>query len=164
MNRKRISPMPGQESVWDYPRPPRLESCSKRIRIVAGGISIVDTCESIRVLETSHPPVYYFAPSVVRTESLQEADGASFCEWKGYADYYSLQLPKRVIQRAAWSYQKPTLHFAPIAGYIAFYPGKMDACYVDEEQVVAQVGDFYGGWITRDIVGPFKGAPGTLGW
>jgi uncharacterized protein (DUF427 family) len=164
MNRKRVQPKEGQQSVWDYPRPPRLEACSKRIRIVLDRNFIVDTCESFRVLETSHPPVYYFAPSVVRKDLLRKADGATCCEWKGYADYYSLYLPGRVIQHAAWSYKKPTVQFEPIAGHVAFYPGKMDACYVDEEQVVAQVGDFYGGWITSDIVGPFKGAPSTLGW
>ena len=164
MNRKRIPPKPGQESVWDYPRPPRLEACNKRVRITVDGISIVDTREAFRVLETSHPPVYYFAPSDVRKDVLRKADGASFCEWKGYADYYSLCLPERVIPNAAWSYRKPTVRFEPIAGYIAFYPGKMDACHVDEEQVIAQVGDFYGGWITSDIVGPFKGGPSTLGW
>ena len=164
MNRKRVQPKEGQESVWDYPRPPRLEACSKRIRIVSDGTFIVDTCESFRVLETSHPPVYYFAPSVVRKDLLRKADGASFCEWKGYADYYSLYLPGRAIQHAAWCYQKPTVQFDPIAGHIAFYPGKMDTCYVDEEQVVGQAGDFYGGWITSDIAGPFKGAPSTLGW
>ena len=164
MKHQRIEPEPGQESVWDYPRPPRLERCEKQIRIEVGGITIVDAPESYRVLETSHPPVYYVPRESVSVEMTKEASQGSFCEWKGHAHYYSLQTPQRLIRNAAWSYERPTERFAPIAGFLAFYPSKMDACYVDGEKVSAQEGDFYGGWITSDIVGPFKGGPSTLGW
>jgi uncharacterized protein (DUF427 family) len=164
MQNRRIEPKPGQESVWDYPRPPRIEASSKQIRIVVNGISIADTCESFRILETSHPPVFYVPPKSVRMDLLKETKHGSFCEWKGYASYFSLHLAERVITQAAWCYHDPTDRFAAIAGYLAFYPGKMDACYVDDERVLAQEGDFYGGWITSDIVGPFKGGAGTLGW
>ena len=164
MNRHRIEPKLGQESVWDYPRPPRLEQSGKFIRIVASGVSIVETTDSFRVLETSHPPVFYFPADDIRMDLMRIEAAGSFCEWKGHAHYYSLQMPDRAIRNAAWSYRTPTLRFGQIAGYLAFYPGKMDECYVDDESVTAQSGDFYGGWITRDIVGPFKGGPTTLGW
>jgi uncharacterized protein (DUF427 family) len=152
---KRIEPGPGQESVWDYPRPPRLEATSKRIRIVLNGVTIADTRQAQRVLETSHPPVYYLPPDDIAREYLRPARGSSFCEWKGEASYYA---------QAAWTYRHPSPAFAAIADYIAIYPGKMDECYVDDERVQAQPSDFYGGWITGDIVGPFKGDPGTWGW
>ncbi len=161
---KRIEPKAGQESVWDYPRPPRLVPVSKHIRVEFAGATIASTNRAYRVLETSHPPVYYLPPADVRTEFLTAASGSSFCEWKGMAGYYDLSIGGRTVGNAAWSYPKPTPAFLPIAGYIAFYPSKMDACYVDDELVEAQPGDFYGGWITSDIVGPFKGDSGTWGW
>jgi uncharacterized protein (DUF427 family) len=161
---KRIEPGPGQESVWDYPRPPRLETTSKQIRIVLSGVTIADTTRAQRVLETSHPPVYYLPPDDVAREYLRPAQGASFCEWKGEANYYDIVVGDRVVARAAWTYHHPAPAFAAIIDYIAIYPGKMDECSVDGERVQAQPGDFYGGWITRDIVGPFKGDPGTWGW
>lgn len=161
---KRIKPGQNQESVWDYPRPPRVEACGSRIRIVTGELTIAETNRSMRVLETSHPPVYYLPPESIRMELMRESDHGSFCEWKGHAHYYSLYLPDRVIQNAAWSYRNPTKRFESIADYLAFYPSKMDDCYVDGERVVSQPGDFYGGWITSQIVGPFKGGAGTLGW
>jgi len=161
---KRIEPGPGQESVWDYPRPPRLEVTSKRIQIVLAGVTIADTTRAQRVLETSHPPVYYLPPDDVAREYLRPARGSSFCEWKGEASYYDIVVGDRVAAQAAWTYRQPSPAFAPIADYIAIYPGKMDECSVDGERVQAQPGDFYGGWITSDIVGPFKGDLGTWGW
>ncbi len=161
---ERIEPKPGQESVWDYPRPPRLEPTSKQIRIECAGEVIASTNGAYRVLETSHPPVYYLPPADTRMELLTRASGSSFCEWKGHAGYYDLVIGERTIRKAAWFYAKPAAAFSPIAEYVAFYPSKMDACYVDGELAVAQPGDFYGGWITSDIVGPFKGGAGTWGW
>jgi len=160
----RIEPGPGQESVWDYPRPPRLEPSSRLVQIVAGGEVVAESRSTYRVLETSHPPVYYVPPADVRRDLLVPGEGQSFCEWKGEAAYHTLVLPGRTIERAAWSYPRPTPPFAAIAGYLAFYPSKMDRCAVDGEPVQAQPGDFYGGWITPEIVGPFKGDPGTWGW
>ncbi len=162
-------PGPGQESVWDYPRPPRLEPVSKRIRVVVAGVTLADSTGAHRVLETSHPPVYYLPPADIQMEHLKQAAGTSFCEWKGRARYYDLRLKaadggELFIPNIAWYYPRPTSPFAAIADCLAFYPSKADACYVDDEQVTAQEGDFYGGWITADIVGPFKGPPGTMGW
>ncbi len=161
---KRTPPGPGQESVWDYPRPPRLEDSSRHIQIVAAGEIIADTRRAKRILETSHPPVYYIPPEDVRMDLLRRATGSSWCEWKGEASYYDVVVAERVIARAAWCYARPVAAYAGIANYLAFYPSKMDRCTVDGEVVRAQEGDFYGGWITSEIVGPFKGAPGTLGW
>ena len=161
---QRIAPGPGQESVWDYPRPPRVEDSARRIRVVFNGVTIADTRRARRVLETSHPPVYYIPPEDVRPEFLQAAPQRSFCEWKGQARYYTVRAGDREAAQAAWSYADPTPAFAGIRDYVAFYPAKMDACLVDEEAAQPQPGDFYGGWVTADIVGPFKGAPGTSGW
>ena len=164
MTTKRIKPGPGQESVWDYPRPPRLEDCTKRIRVIADGVVIADSTKTKRVLETSHPPVYYIPPHDIEMEYMMSTDGGSFCEWKGEARYYSIVVAGKTIEKAAWYYPNPSSRFATLEGYVAFYPSKVEACLVDEEKVAAQEGDFYGGWITSDIVGPFKGAPGTYGW
>ncbi|HVE58399.1 MAG TPA: DUF427 domain-containing protein [Pyrinomonadaceae bacterium] len=161
---KRIIPKQGQESVWDYPRPPKLELTNKHLKIIFGGEIIAETTRAFRVLETSHPPVYYFPPEDVRTEFLRETAGSSFCEWKGRAGYYDLQVGERLVKNAAWFYPNPTRPFAEIKDFIAFYPSKMDACYVNDELVQSQEGDFYGGWITSEIVGPFKGGAGTFGW
>ncbi|WP_319419959.1 DUF427 domain-containing protein [Pleurocapsa sp. FMAR1] len=169
---QRIEPKPGQESVWDYPRPPLLERClrlasqsPKQVRIIFNDITIADSGNTYRVLETSHPPVYYIPPVDIKTEYLEPANSrSSFCEWKGLASYYNLTVGDKQVQNAAWYYSSPTDYFAPIKDYLAFYPSKMDACYVDDELVKAQAGDFYGGWVTQDIVGPFKGELGTWGW
>ncbi|MBE9175655.1 DUF427 domain-containing protein [Synechocystis salina LEGE 06155] len=158
------TPEPGQESVWDYPRPPQIEASSQRAVIICKGITIADSCSTQRVLETSHPPVYYFPPQDVRTEYLELSTRHSYCEWKGEASYYHLNLGDRRPDNVAWYYPTPNPRFSVIKDYIAFYPSKMDACYVDEELVTAQPGDFYGGWITSKIVGPFKGGIGTWGW
>ncbi len=163
-NFKRVEPGPGQESVWDYPRPPRLEDTERHITIDYGGETIADTKRAKRVLETSHPPVYYIPPEDIRTEFLSAVPGTSFCEWKGLASYYDLEVGERMISKAAWYYPEPTEPFRSIRDFVAFYPSKMDRCTVDGEVVRAQAGDFYGGWITSDIVGPFKGEPGTGFW
>ena len=161
---KRIAPGPGQESVWDYPRPPRLEPSARHVRIEFGGETIAETRAAFRVLETSHPPVYYVPPEDLRVEFLRRSDRQTVCEWKGIAIYYSVVVGECVAADAAWCYPDPEPAFAALARYVAFYPSRMDACFVDGERVTAQPGDFYGGWITPDIVGPFKGDPGTSGW
>ncbi len=164
MRAERIPPEPGQESVWDYPRPPRAEEAHRHIQIVFNGLVIADSQRAWRVLETSHPPVYYLPPEDVQLQYLTRTTDRSYCEWKGHAGYYTLTVGDRVVPNAAWFYADPTPNFGPIRGYIAFYPGKMDTCTVDGETVQAQSGDFYGGWITKEIVGPFKGDAGTWGW
>ena len=157
--------MNNQESVWDYPRPPRLERSQKHIKIVFNGVTIADTNNSYRVLETSHPPVYYLPPEDIKTDYLSKTDKPnSFCEWKGLAHYYTLTVGDKQALNVAWSYDNPTANFAPIQNYIAFYAAPMDGCYVDGEKVQPQPGGFYGGWITQDLIGPFKGEPGSWGW
>ena len=154
-----------QESVWDYPRPPRLERSPKHIQIIFNGVTIADSHDTYRVLETSHPPMYYIPPEDIETKYLQlNLNKKSFCEWKGIANYYSLKVADQEVANVGWFYPNPTSKFAPITNYVAFYASPMDACYVDGEKVTPQVGSFYGGWITKDITGPFKGAPGTWGW
>jgi len=161
---KRIEPKAGQESVWDYPRPAILEPTNKQLKIIFGGEILAETNRAFRVLETSHPPVYYLSPEDVRMNFLTETTNSSFCEWKGRAGYYTIAVGGKRVENAAWFYASPTESFAKIKNYIAFYPSKMDACYVNDELVQAQEGDFYGSWITKDIVGPFKGGAGTWGW
>ncbi|TFD65348.1 DUF427 domain-containing protein [Cryobacterium ruanii] len=151
---------PGQESVWDYPRPPRVEHTGEHITIELDGVTIADTKDVVRVLETSHPPVYYLPRSSFTPGVLQPAAGHSYCEYKGAAGYLSVGSRAR----SAWFYPTPTSGYESLADRVAVYPGAMDRCTVDGETVRAQDGDFYGGWITANIVGPFKGAPGTMGW
>ena len=164
MHSQRIEPGPGQESVWDYPRPPRIEDSTKRVTVVFNGVMIADTHRAKRVLETSGPPVFYIPPEDIRVEYLHHTNRTSFCEWKGNAGYYDITVDGKRAEAAAWQYANPTPNFTSIRNYVAFYPGRVDACFVDDERVQPQAGDFYGGWITRDIVGPFKGEPGTEGW
>ncbi len=161
---KRVEPQKGQESVWDYPRPPRLESSSRRVRVVFGGVTVAETRRAYRVLETSHPPTWYLPFEDILPGTLVAEEQTSFCEFKGRAVYWQLQAGGEVSRHAAWSYPKPGPAFAAIRDYVAFYPSRMEACFVDEERVESQPGDFYGGWITSDVVGPFKGSPGTWGW
>jgi uncharacterized protein (DUF427 family) len=161
---QRVTPGPGQESVWDYPRPPRLERCPDRLRIVFAGKTLADTHDGYRVLETSHPPVYYLPPEAIERRYLLQSPERSFCEFKGIAGYWSLDCDGLVSHHAAWSYEEPTAAFAPIRGHLAFYASRVDACFVGDERVAAQPGDFYGGWITSRVVGPFKGMPGTRHW
>ena len=153
-----------RESVWDYPRPPRVEPSSRHIRVVFNDTTIAETNRAFRVLETSHPPVYYIPPRDVQQRFVSRSDHQSYCEFKGLATYYTLTVGEKVAENAAWSYRNPSSGYEPIKNYFAFYPGHVDACYVDGERVQAQEGDFYGGWITSDIEGPFKGGPGTAGW
>ncbi|HVJ95777.1 MAG TPA: DUF427 domain-containing protein [Acidimicrobiia bacterium] len=160
----RIEPGPGQESVWDYPRPPRVEVVRERLRVVLGGVTVADTTAGLRVLETSHPPNYYFPLADIRSDALARAAGSSWCEWKGEAHYYTVTGGDQAEPNAAWSYAHPSSAFDQLTGMVAFYPGRMDACYVDDECVIAQPGGFYGGWITSRVVGPFKGTPGTNWW
>ena len=164
MSHQRIEPGPGQESVWDYPRPPRVEDSEKHIQVVFAGVTIADTRRAKRVLETSHPPVYYIPPEDIRMEYLARTDRTSWCEWKGRASYYSITVNGRQATNAAWSYPDPQNAYASLRNHVAFYPQQMDACYVDGERVQPQPGGFYGGWITSDVVGPFKGGLGTAGW
>ena len=152
------------ESVWDYPRPPRLEPTDRRLKVVLGGEVIAETTHAYRVLETSHPPNYYFPPNDVRAGALEPTKGASFCEFKGRAHYFTVRGGGREAHEAAWGYAAPSPVFEPITGYVAFYASRMDECFVDDELVTPQPGDFYGGWITSDVAGPFKGGPGTRGW
>ncbi|HEV7624088.1 MAG TPA: DUF427 domain-containing protein [Amnibacterium sp.] len=160
---RRIEPDPGQESVWDYPRPPRVEATAERIRIELGGSTVVDTTDAVRVLETSHPPVYYVLRDAVTAE-LTPAPGASFCEFKGTARYLTIAAGDRLERGAAWYYPDPAPGYEALAGRVAVHPSRMDRCEVAGETVQPQQGGFYGGWITSRIVGPFKGGPGTLGW
>lgn len=156
---------PDQESVWDYPRPPRLEPVTQSLRVVAFGEVIAETNKGYRVLETSHPPVYYFPPGDCRLDRLPSGSGQSFCEYKGAAKYVDLMVPgQEMIEKLGWYYTDPPTRFAPIARHIAFYAGKVDACYVGDVQVIPQPGGFYGGWITPELTGPFKGIPGSMGW
>lgn len=160
----RTEPAAGQESVWDYPRPPSLEKVSERLRVLFNGKTVADTTGGYRVLETSHPPVYYIPPADIAEPFLRSAPGDSWCEFKGHAKYWSLDVYGRRAENAAWSYPAPSPGFSDIAGYLAFYASRVDACWVGDEQVQPQDGDFYGGWITSRIVGPFKGGAGTRGW
>ncbi|MFK0004812.1 DUF427 domain-containing protein [Paenarthrobacter sp. NPDC090522] len=159
-----IKPGPGQESVWDYPRPPRVENRKERIEVHLGGQVIVDTTDAVRVLETSHPPVYYVPLDAFPAGVLVPVDGASFCEFKGRADYFDVVAGGISVPRGGWTYQEPKPGFEALRGRVALYPQHMKHCRVNGEQVTFQEGGFYGGWITRQIVGPFKGGPGTSGW
>jgi uncharacterized protein (DUF427 family) len=160
----RVEPGPGQESVWDYPRPPRLERSERHLLVEFAGIAIADSQSSLRVCETSGPPVYYLPPADVRLDLLDPSPVTTDCEWKGVASYFDIVAAGRRSELAAWTYRNPLPDYAALGEYVAFYPGRVDACYLDGERVQPQPGDYYGGWITHEIVGPFKGAPGTLHW
>ena len=153
------------ENVWEYPRPPRLEACTRRVRIELGGALIADSTRALRVLETSHPPTIYvprqdITDGVLRPSSRRQ----SFCEWKGVALYLDVVAGDVVADAASWTYPDPEGRYAKLLDHVSFYPGRMGVCRLDDERVEAQEGDFYGGWITKDIIGPFKGASGTAGW
>lgn len=164
MRPTRIEPLPGQESVWDYPRPPVVVPCPDRIRVVHRGHIVADTVRAHRVLETSHAPGYYLPRSDVDTSLLAPSTHRSLCEWKGVATYWSLCIDGARFRDVAWSYEQPTPAFAAIVGHLAFYAQYLDECWVGDEQVAPNPGNFYGGWITSKVAGPFKGGPGTLGW
>ena len=155
---------PGQESVWDYPRPPRLETFAGSITVELDGETVASTDRGWRVLETSHPPTYYIPASGFRDGALRPATGSSWCEWKGVASYFDLVSGARVAERAGWTYVEPTHGFEPIAGAVAVMAAQVDRCTVNGEQVESQPGGFYGGWITSWVKGPIKGIPGSRGW
>ncbi|NBC85163.1 MAG: DUF427 domain-containing protein [Bacteroidetes bacterium] len=161
---RRIEPGPGQESVWDYPRPPALEPVSARIRVLFNGETIADTTNALRILETSHPPTYYLPPDDVAMQYLERESRTSMCEYKGRAVYYTVAVNDRTARQAAWAYPSPRPKYADLQDHISFYASKMGACFVGDEEAHAQEGDFYGGWVTDSVVGPFKGGPGTIGW
>jgi len=170
MGPRRIEPGQELESVWDYPRPPRVEDVDKKVKVVFGGVTLAYTTRAKRVLETSHPPVYYIPRQDIQMEFLRGSGHTSHCEWKGRASYYDIATKDEITGEAksekgiAWHYPDPVPEFEGLQDHVAFYPNRMDGCWVGGEKVEAQEGDFYGGWITPDIVGPFKGAPGTWGW
>ncbi len=157
-------PGPGQESVWDYPRPPRVECAPQRVRVEFGRIVLAESTRALRVVETASPPVYYFPPADVQVAHLEPVEGSTLCEWKGFAQYWSVCVKGLIAERAAWSYPDPDPEYSAIEGHFAFFPGKMDACYVGDERVMAQEGGYYGGWVTSSIVGPFKGEAGSDQW
>jgi len=152
------------ESVWDYPRPPAIEPCRRRVRIELGGRVIADSTAALRILETSHPPTIYVPPGDFENGCLRPAGGRSYCEWKGVATYFDLVAGERCEPGAGWAYPDPAERYAALRDHVAVYASRMDACRLDDELVRSQEGDFYGGWITDDITGPFKGPPGTRGW
>ena len=160
----RITPQEGQESVWDYPRPPLVESMSERIRIIFNGIEIANTVNAYRVLETSHPPSYYLPQADLEMEYFTSTPRRTFCEFKGEATYWTINVGDQTAGDAAWMYTQPSKGYEIITNHLAFYASRMQECYVGDERVQAQSGDFYGGWITNKIVGPFKGGAGTWGW
>jgi uncharacterized protein (DUF427 family) len=155
---------PRSESVWDYPRPPRLEPTPRRIRVVFAGITIADTGRALRILETSHPPTYYVPPGDVKMELLERTARRTFCEYKGAALYFNLRVGDRVSEDCAWAYPEPARPYNALRDHLAFFAGRVDECWVDDERAQPQPGGFYGGWITSELEGPFKGAPGTGGW
>lgn len=161
---ERQTPRSNQESVWDYPRPPRLEPVAERLRVIFNDVTIVDTTRAYRVLETSHPPSYYIPREDINAEILQAESRQSMCEFKGMASYWTVKVDGKTASHCAWSYEHPNAAYAAIKGHLSFYAEPMDACYVGDEKVIPQEGNFYGGWITSKIVGPFKGGPGTWGW
>ena len=149
---------------WDYPRPPTLERVTETVRIQFDGRQIVESTNALRILETSHPPTIYIPPDDFVAGVLQSSAKQTFCEWKGVASYFDIVGEARQLQSAAWYYAKPHSRYAELANFVSVYPSQMDACYLNEELVQSQAGDFYGGWITKKIVGPFKGGAGTHGW
>ncbi len=155
---------PGQESVWSYPRPAVAEPCMRRLKIVHRGLVVAETSRSVRTLETSHPPSYYFPPSDIATHVLKPSRRRSVCEWKGEATYFDVVVGEETHRDVAWSYPDPNPEFRALRDHVAFYAWPFDGCFVDDERVTPQPGSFYGGWITSEVVGPFKGAPGTMGW
>ena len=159
-----VAPGPGQESVWDYPRPPCVEPCIDRIRVVLGGVALADSTRAVRVLETAGAPVYYLPRDDVRMDLLDPSPTVTQCEWKGAASYFSTTAGSRRIEDVAWSYERPNPGYEAMAGHLAFYAAKVDEAWVGEERATPQPGGFYGGWMTGAIVGPVKGEPGSWGW
>jgi uncharacterized protein (DUF427 family) len=152
------------ESVWDFPRPPTVRACASLIEVWLGGVAICRTNQSWQVLETSHPPTYYLPRAAFAPEALREAEGSSWCEWKGQARYLDVVGGSQVASHAGWSYPQPHEPYAMLVDHVAVYAGPMDEVRVDGEVVRPQPGGFYGGWITSAVTGPFKGVPGSRGW
>ncbi len=152
-----------REIVQSYPRPPALEAVPHRITIRLGGVLVADTTRALRVLETHHAPTYYLPPEDIAA-TLRPVQGSSYCEWKGVARYFDVLSGDRTAPRAAWAYDRPTTGFAALAGHVAFYAGLMDEAWVGDLRVIPQPGDFYGGWVTPNLDGRIKGAPGTNHW
>lgn len=151
--------------MWGYPRPPAVTPCERRVRVEWAGEVLADSIRAVQVLETSHPPTIYIPPAEVRLTLLDPSDARpTWCEFKGEARYFDAVLGGRRAATVAWSYSHPSAGYEALRDHIAFYPGRVDAAWLDDERVRAQAGDFYGGWITGDLVGPFKGAAGTQGW
>ena len=161
---QRVEPGPGQESVWDFPRPPRVEAEIRTVKIIFNQQTIVETDGALRVLETSHPPNIYVPLGAVSPEVLRRNNQRTLCEWKGFAVYWDVMVGSRMAESSAWSYAEPRPGYEELSGFVSFYPALMDGCYLGDEVVTPQPGNFYGGWITSDVVGPFKGAEGTRGW
>ena len=157
-----IPPGPGQESVWDYPRPPALVPDAREVGVWHAGVQIASTRRAWRVLETASPPTFYLPPDDIDLQQLMPVPGRSFCEWKGMARYWGLAGHPH-LGAVAWSYDDPSADFAALRSMLAFYPAQLD-CRVDRQPVRPQPGGFYGGWITDEIVGPYKGEAGTSGW
>ena len=155
---------PGQRSVWDFPRPAIAEHCDAHVRIEHAGLIIADSHATVCTFETSHPPSYYIPPDAIAPGVLRRAGGSSFCEWKGSARYWDVVIGDLVLPRVGWSYPEPSPAFAILRDHVAFYAGLFERCSVDGETVVPQSGGFYGGWITADLAGPFKGETGSIGW
>ena len=161
----RIPPEPGQQSAWDFPRPPAVVPSDRHVRVELGGQVVAESRRAIRVLETAGAPTWYLPLADVRMELLVPVPGhRTVCEWKGTATYFDLVVGERRSERAAWTYADPRPGFEAIRDHIAFYPARVDAALVDGERAGPQGGGFYGGWVTSDVVGPFKGDPGTEGW
>lgn len=159
-----VRPGPGQESVWDYPRPPRLERVTRAVRVEHAGRTLARSEAALRVCETAGPPAYYLPPGDVARDCLEPAAQRSFCEWKGEAHYWHLRVGERFVANAAWSYPEPDPGYAALRDHLAFFAGRVDACFVGDARVLPQPGGFYGGWITPELVGPFKGERGSEGW
>jgi uncharacterized protein (DUF427 family) len=151
--------------VWDYPRPPAVVPCARRVRVELGGETLADSTRALRVLETSHPPTIYIPATDVWRDLLTESDARStWCEFKGAARYLDAIVDGRRFIVVGWCHPDPAPGYEALCDHIAFYPGRVDTAWLDDERVQAQEGDFYGGWITSDLIGPFKGPPGTLFW
>ena len=161
---ERLPTGPNQESVWDYPRPPRVEPVPERLRVIVSGDVLAETTRGFRVLETAGAPVYYFPAEDVHMNRLAGSPHSSFCEWKGSASYLTFDHGGRRIENIGWRYAEPSPGYEPIAGHVAFYAGRVDEAWVADERATPQPGHFYGGWVTSRIVGPFKGEPGSVGW
>jgi uncharacterized protein (DUF427 family) len=153
----------GQESVWDYPRPPAIAPDAREVIVRLGEVQIARSTRAIRILETASPPTFYLPPEDIHPGRLEAADGTSLCEWKGQAAYWSVVIPGRRLERVAWSYPDPFSEYEAIRGYVSFYPAALE-CTVDGIRALPQPGHFYGGWVTPEVIGPFKGEPGSHAW